>query len=100
MKLTPTSTDPLKDVLTVSVAFLVLMFGFLFSAGAEAFYGVKQPIFEIVGGTVLGSGVAVCLYKLVLYLRRSKLNKLSVALVTMIVLFDVAAIPFGIWINH
>jgi hypothetical protein len=92
------SSASLGVVLGMSLAVFVFMVGALFNAGAEAFYGAKEPMFEMLGGFVLGGIIATGLVFLIQYLRRSGWIKLSVAVICAIILFDIAVIPFCRWI--
>jgi len=83
--------------LVVGLVFLPFMIAGLFNAGAEAFFGDKEPMLQTLAGLALGAFLACLFAVLVLSAHRAGMTKLANALLIVIVLIDVLAIPVGRW---
>ena len=88
----------LQGALVGAIIVFPFMVSLLFSAGAEAFFGDKEPMFQVLGGLVIGIGIATVLGAGVYVLGRAGFAKLAWTIVIAIIAFDVAAIPFGQWL--
>jgi hypothetical protein len=89
-------------MLIVALAAAVLVFPFmaasLFNAGAEAFFGAKEPMFETLGGLVIGAGIAIVLGAVVYRLARGRFTGLAWGIVIAMAAFDAAVVPFCRWL--
>lgn len=79
-----------------ALSLFTLMMGFLFQAGADFFFGDKEPVFELALGLILGIMIAVKLGEKVFELAREGETRRAWAILFAIIAFDVAAIPVGI----
>ena len=84
--------------LVVALVFLPFMVALLFNAGAEAFFGDKEPMLQTLAGLLCGAFLAAFVGVFVLTARNGGMAKLANGLVIVIVLIDVLAIPIARWL--
>ena len=70
----------------------------LFVAGADAFYGDKQPFGALSVGFLLGLAIALSLNALLPMIRRAGMNIFFIIILISIALFDIFAIPMARWL--
>ena len=84
-------------VFVVGLVFLPYMVALLCNAGAEAFFGDKEPLLQTLVGLVLGGFLAVFFGVLVLTARNAGMSKLANGLLIAVMLMDLLAIPIARW---
>jgi hypothetical protein len=87
-------------LLVTGVLFLPVMTALLFNAGAEAFFGTKEPMFETILGLTVGgllaSGLGVGGAMLLATGRKRPLTALLIVVLT----YDILAIPLARWLGY
>lgn len=83
--------------LVVGLGLLPFMIAVLFNAGAEAFFGDKEPMLQTLVGLLLGALLAAFFGVLVLTARNAGMAKLANGLLIVIMLIDLLAIPIARW---